>query len=96
VPSLTWELVFQSRSGTAEHWLTPDIKDRIREIAATGQYQTIIVSPIGFFCENMETVNDLDWEVGKICYKLGLRFIRARTIGALPKICKMIVAEIIK
>jgi ferrochelatase len=94
VPSLSWELVFQSRSGSAEHWLAPDIKDRIREIAATGQYRTIIVSPIGFFCENMETVNDLDWEVGKICNEIGLRFIRARAIGALPKISKMIVAEI--
>jgi ferrochelatase len=96
ISPLSWELVFQSRSGTAEHWLTPDIKDRIHEIAATGQYRTIIVLPIGFFCENMETVNDLDWEVGKICDELGLRFVRARAIGTLPKTCKMIVEEIIK
>jgi ferrochelatase len=96
MPSLTWELVFQSRSGTTEHWLAPDIKDRIREIAATGQYRTIIVSPIGFFCENMETINDLDWEVGKICYETGLRFVRARTIGTLQKTCKMIATEITK
>ncbi|MDR2706888.1 MAG: ferrochelatase [Planctomycetaceae bacterium] len=94
--SLTWELVFQSRSGTAEHWLTPDIKDRIREIAATRQYRTIIVSPIGFFCENMETVNDLDWEVGKICCEAGIRFIRAKAISTLQKTCKMIATEIIK
>ncbi|MDR0608774.1 MAG: ferrochelatase [Planctomycetaceae bacterium] len=96
IPLLTWELVFQSRSGTAEDWLAPDIKDRIREIAATGQYRTIIVLPIGFFCENMETVNDLDWEIGNICYETGLRFVRARAIGTLQKTCKMIAAEIIK
>jgi ferrochelatase len=93
---LSWELVFQSRSGAAEHWLTPDIKDRIREIAATRQFRTIVVSPIGFFCENMETVNDLDLEAGKICCEFGLQFVRARAIGTLPKISKMIVEEIIK
>ncbi|MDR2754996.1 MAG: ferrochelatase [Planctomycetaceae bacterium] len=95
-PSIAWELVFQSRSGTIEYWLEPDIKERIREIAATKQYQSIIVVPIGFFCENMETINDLDLEIGEICNEFNLKFIRARTIGTLPKTCKMIVQEIMK
>ncbi|MDR3198486.1 MAG: ferrochelatase [Planctomycetaceae bacterium] len=95
-PSISWELVFQSRSGVIENWLEPDIKERVREIAATGRYRSIVVSPIGFFCENMETVNDLDLEIGAICKELGLGFIRAKTIGTLPKTCKMIVQEIMK
>jgi ferrochelatase len=89
--TLSWEIVYQSRSGLAEHWLEPEIKERIQEIAANGQYRTVIVSPVGFFCENMETVNDLDLEVGGLCDKLGLSFVRARAVGASPKICRMIV-----
>jgi ferrochelatase len=89
-PDLPWGLVYQSRSGSAENWLGPDIKDRIREIAKTGQYRSVIVSPIGFFCENMETANDLDLEVGELCAELGLGFVRARAVGASPKICRMI------
>ncbi|MDR2438618.1 MAG: ferrochelatase [Planctomycetaceae bacterium] len=96
IPSISWELVFQSRSGTVENWLEPDIKERIREIAATKQYQSIIVLPIGFFCENMETINDLDLEIGEICNELNIRFIRAKTIGTLPKTSKMIVQEIMR
>jgi len=87
---LPWELVYQSRSGPAEHWLGPDIKDRIRELAATGQYRSVVVSPIGFFCENMETEYDLDIEVGECCAALGLSFFRAKAVGAMPSICRLI------
>ena len=87
--SLPWELVYQSRSGAAELWLGPDIKERIRELAAAGQYRSVIVSPIGFFCENMETEYDLDVEVGECCTQLGLSFFRAKAVGAVPKICQL-------
>ena len=87
--SLPWELVYQSRSGASEHWLGPDIKERIRELAA-GQCQSVIVSPIGFFCENMETEYDLDIEVGECCAELGLSFYRAKAVGAMPKICRLL------
>ena len=87
--SFPWELVYQSHSGTAEHWLGPDIKERIREFAAVGQYRSVIVSPIGFFCENMETEYDLDVEVGKCCAALGLSFFRSKAVGASPKICRL-------
>lgn len=85
-----WELVFQSRSGKVEDWLGPDIRDRVHEIAKDGQTRSIIVLPIGFFCENLETENDLDLEVGAICEKYGLAFTRARAVGASPRICQMI------
>jgi len=88
--SIPWELVYQSRSGTAEHWLGPEIKDRISERAATGVVQSVIVSPIGFFCENMETEYDLDVEISKQCTELGLTFRRAKAAGALPQICRLI------
>jgi ferrochelatase len=55
-----------------------------------GGVESIIVSPIGFFCENMETECDLDMEVGKYCRELGLNFFRAKAVGAMPKICRLI------
>jgi len=90
---IPWELVYQSRSGPAEHWLGPDIKERIRELAATGQCRSVIVSPIGFFCENMETEYDLDVEVGKCCVEQGLSFFRSKAVGAAPKICRLLRTE---
>jgi ferrochelatase len=86
---ISWELVFQSRSGVGEHWLGPDVKDRIRELAAEG-FRSVIVSPLGFLCENMETEYDLDIETGELCAELGIGFYRARAVGAAPQICRLI------
>ena len=88
---ISWELVYQSRSGPAEYWLGPDIKERIGELAAEGRVKSVVVSPIGFFCENMETEYDFDIEVGEYCMQLGLSFYRAKAVGATPHICRMIV-----
>ena len=91
IGTLPYELVFQSQSGRpASLWTGPDIKDRVREIAGEGRYCSIVVSPIGFFCENVETVWDLDQEVGELCASLGLGFTRVAAVGAMPKICRMI------
>jgi len=89
--TIPWELVYQSRSGSAEHWLGPDIQERIGELVTERRVESIIVSPIGFFCENMETEYDLDMEIGRYCGEIGLNFFRARAVGAMPKICRMIV-----
>ena len=89
--SIPWELVYQSRSGPASHWLGPDIRERISELAAEG-VGSVIVLPLGFFCENRETEYDLDIEVGEHCAKLGLSLFRAKAVGAMPKICHMILA----
>jgi ferrochelatase len=82
-------------------WLLPSIKDRVTALVkqlgeqseATGINVTknIIVSPIGFFCESMETVNDLDYEIGDICKNSPIRFTRVLTVGVSSKICRMIV-----
>ena len=87
--SIPWELVYQSRSGPTEHWLTPDIKERVGTLAAE-QIESVIVSPMGFFCENMETEYDLDIEIGELCAKLGLNFYRAKAVGGMPTICRLI------
>jgi len=88
--AIPWDLVYQSRSGAAEHWLGYDIKEYIRELAAAGECRSVIVSPIGFFCENMETEYDLDIEVGECCSELGLAFYRAKAVSAMPHICRLL------
>ncbi|GHT21005.1 ferrochelatase [Planctomycetales bacterium] len=89
-----WELVFQSASGSAENWLAPDIKDRLRQLADERKYASVVVSPLGFFCENMETEYDLDIEAGQLCRELGLDFYRAGTVGNSPDIYRMLASMI--
>ena len=86
-----WELAFQSRGGhPTEPWLGPNVLQRLETIRDEGRFTTILLVPIGFFCENMETAYDLDREAAERCDALGLRYARARTVGASPKILRMI------
>lgn len=80
-----WRLVYQSRSGRPEDpWLEPDVCDALREEAAGGTRDVLVV-PIGFLSDHMEVLYDLDTEAAALAGELGLRFIRAGTVLDHPR-----------
>jgi ferrochelatase len=88
--SRDWKLVYQSRSGPpGQPWLEPDIGDYLREIRSD-----VIVVPIGFLSDHMEVLYDLDTEARAICDGLGVRMVRAGTVGTHPAMIEMI-AELV-
>jgi ferrochelatase len=88
-------LVYQSRSGPpGQPWLGPDILETIRDLAARGAREAIVV-PIGFVSEHLEIVYDLDREATRIASELGLALSRARTVSSHPRFVRM-VAELVE
>ena len=86
-----WELVYQSRSGPPQiPWLEPDICDYLREIRCD-----VLVAPIGFLSDHMEVLYDLDTEARSVSDELGVKMVRAETVGTHPAIIEMI-AEMIE
>lgn len=86
-----WRLVYQSRSGpAAQPWLEPDILNCLREIKETGGSSDVVISPIGFVADHMEILFDLDTEAADLCAELGLRMVRAATVGTHPRFITMI------
>lgn len=84
-----WSLAYQSRSGRpSDPWLEPDIGQAIRDLAAQGDKQ-IIVAPIGFVCEHVEVLYDLDIEAKKIADGLGVELIRASCPNDHPTFVRM-------
>ncbi len=87
----TWQRVYQSRSGPpSQPWLEPDILDHLRKIKAQGGSRDIVVSPIGFVSDHMEIVFDLDTQAAGLCAELGLKMVRAETVGTHPRFIQMI------
>lgn len=77
-------LVFQSRSGRPEDpWLEPDICDYLRTEARKG-LEAAILSPIGFLCDHVEVLYDLDHEAGEVCREIGLPMVRAESVNDDP------------
>jgi len=59
LPDGTWEFAYQSAGHTAEEWLKPDVKDLIPGMRAAG-VQEIIVVPVQFVADHLETLYDID------------------------------------
>lgn len=85
-----WQLVYQSRSGPAQvPWLGPDIVEHLEALSAIG-VEDLIVVPIGFVCDHMEVVFDLDTELMTAAEELGMNVVRAATPGTHPKFVAML------
>jgi ferrochelatase len=79
-----YRLVYQSRSGNPrDAWLTPDVLDAIDQEAGRG-VKDVIIAPIGFVCDHVEVLYDLDIEAAERAAALGMRLTRAGTLGAHP------------
>jgi protoporphyrin/coproporphyrin ferrochelatase len=73
-----WQLAFQSRSGSpSERWLEPDIGDVLRTLKG----RAAVVMPLGFLCDHVEVLYDLDIEAARIAREAGVRWVRAATVG---------------
>lgn len=82
-----WRLVWQSRSGSpATPWLGPDITEVLDGCEASA----VVVVPIGFACENMEVVHDLDVEAAEVAKKKGAMFVRATCASTDPAFAEMV------
>ncbi len=87
---LGYDLVYCSRSGPPQaRWLEPDINDFLEEIAGDAASDAsapsgVVVVPIGFICDHMEVVYDLDTEAKETAARLGIPYERADTVATDP------------
>lgn len=80
-----WRLVYQSRSGRpGDPWLEPDVCDHLRVAAAHGA-RAVVLCPVGFICDHIEVLYDLDVEAAAVARELGLPLARASAVNAHPR-----------
>jgi ferrochelatase len=78
-------LVFQSRSGRPEDpWLEPDVCDDLRGAAARGA-RAVVLCPVGFICDHVEVLYDLDVEAAAVAREVGLPLARAAAVNDHPR-----------
>ena len=79
-----WALVYQSRSGRPEDpWLEPDVRDYLKQERAAG-LAAAVLCPIGFVCDHIEVLYDLDHEAADLCAGLNLPMARAEAVNDDP------------
>lgn len=89
-----WQLAWQSRSGSPRQpWLEPDVLQGIRDLKGKGEHAVTLV-PIGFLCDNVEVLYDLDIEAKQEAEKLGMKYSRASTVHDHPRFVEMLCDKI--
>lgn len=75
-----YELAYQSgRKG----WLGPTVEEKLREVAGGG-CRSIVVVPLSFTCDNIETLYDIDIKLKVEADRLGVKLFRAESLNDSP------------
>jgi len=93
---MKWELVYQSRSGRPQDpWLEPDICDYLRKERANG-LAAAVICPVGFVCDHIEVLYDLDHEAADVCREIDLPMVRAEAVNDDPLFIDMMTDVVLK
>ncbi len=77
------EFVFQSAAISPEPWLGPDAGEVIARLAAEGQ-KNVLLAPIGFVCEHVEILHDVDIVFKQKAQALGMHLERIEMLNTDP------------
>jgi ferrochelatase len=84
-----WRIAYQSRSGSPrDRWLEPDTNDVIRGLRG----RAAVIVPIGFLCDHVEVLYDLDIEAAQVAREAGVTMVRAATVSDHPQFIEMVAA----
>ncbi len=89
-----WKFAFQSQGMSGGAWLGPTVEQTILEFKAQG-HTGIFVQPIGFLCDHVEVLYDIDIGFQEFAKKHDLRLWRAESLNESPKLIAAL-AEIVK
>jgi ferrochelatase len=93
---MDWELVYQSRSGRPQDpWLEPDICEYLRSERSRG-LAAAVLCPVGFVCDHVEVLYDLDREAADVCKEIGLPMVRAEAVNDDPVFIDMMADVVLK
>jgi ferrochelatase len=91
-----WTVVYQSRSGRPQDpWLEPDVCEYLRREYASG-LRAAILCPVGFVCDHIEVLYDLDREAAEVCASIGLPMVRAEAVNDDPLFLDMMTDVVLR
>ena len=75
-----WRFAFQSQGMSGGAWLGPTVENTILELKDKG-HRGVLVQPIGFLCDHVEVLYDIDIGFKEFAEKEGMRLWRAESLN---------------
>ncbi len=92
VPSLSvdqYTFAFQSQGMSGGPWLGPTVEETIIQLKEQG-HGGVFIQPIGFLCDHVEILYDIDIGFKKFAEEHGMRLWRAESLNDSPTLCAAI------
>jgi ferrochelatase len=97
--SADWTFAFQSQgmsggAGSANPWIGPTVEETILSLKAKG-HRGVFIHPVGFLCDHVEVLYDLDIFFKQFAEKEGMRLWRAESLNG-SKTLTAALAELVR
>jgi ferrochelatase len=80
-----WWFAFQSQGASGGPWIGPSVEQTLDSIAAEG-VKILILQPIGFLCDHVEILYDVDHLFRNYAVQLGVKLARPASLNASAKL----------
>ena len=84
-----WWFAFQSQGASGGPWLGPSVEETLEQIAGEG-VRALILQPIGFLCDHVEILFDVDQLFRKYADRLKMRLERPESLNASGTLAKAV------
>lgn len=80
LPANQWRFAFQSQGMSGGTWLGPTVEETLDQLAREGK-KGVFFQPIGFVCDHVEILYDIDIAFRDYASKLGMKIWRAESLN---------------
>ena len=78
-----WQFAFQSQGMSGGPWLGPTVEETISDLAEAG-HKAVFLQPIGFLCDHVEVLYDIDIAFRQYAKERNMRLDRAESLNDSP------------
>lgn len=86
-----WTLAFQSQGMSGGAWLGPTVENTILGLKEKG-HRSVLIQPIGFLCDHVEVLYDIDIGFKQFAEKQSMQLTRAESLNVSPLLTQALAA----
>ncbi len=84
-----WFFAFQSQGIAGAPWIGPTVPDTLKALAEAG-HKAVVLQPVGFLCDHVEILYDIDIDFKAQAAALGMQLSRAESLNDSPTLIRAI------
>jgi ferrochelatase len=82
-----WFFAFQSQGIAGAPWVGPTVEDTLKALAEQG-HKAVVIQPIGFLCDHVEILYDIDMNFRDFAREIGITLFRPESLNDSPTLIR--------